>query len=491
MIRVLSLAMGAGRREADNADMNGRGTLRLSIGLWLVLAALVIAGCDRKEPPAPSAASRPSGPNVLWIAVDTLRADKLGCYGGTGGLTPNIDALAAESLRFEHAYGAAPWTLPSFATMYTSQAPVQHGADGRMDKDWTLKINGLRSGARTVAECFHDAGYATASVINVDWLTKSFGMTQGFANVDFEVYTDNVHVRPAVRTTDAALKWLNERPAGPFFLLVHYFDPHLVYDPPSPFRERFAAPPDRQPSEKPFGTAKQILRYRQGKIGLEPDMIRRSEKLYDGEVAYTDSEVGRLLAAVAEMGLADDTIVIFVADHGEEFYDHNGFEHGHTLYNELVHVPLMIRWPGHVAPGEVGATASLMDVAPTLCALSGVTPEPTFTGRDLLALRDEPVERPLLMHGNLWGPAHWGWLQDGYKLIRTGDGQVLLFNIREDPHEQNNLATAEPERVQQMSEDMRLAYEAAVAGAQNAPADSGVNLTPEQLERLRSLGYVE
>lgn len=458
---------------------------------WVLLGIAIVAGLwgiHRSTTPSPATgpAAVPPQPklNVLLIVVDTLRADRLGCYGSDLGATPNIDALAAESVRFEHAYAHAPWTLPSFASLLTSLPPPRHGAGGQLGQ-----FRPMAGAVRTVAECFTAAGYATCGVVNVDFLSNVFGVTRGFTELDFEAYGNNSQVRNATRTTDAALKWLGTSGKRPFFLMVHYFDPHLVYDPPAKYRKEFAAPEDQNDTSWVFGTLEQVIAYRQGKISFDAPTISRAEKLYNGEVAYTDHEVGRLLDGLAQMRLTDSTIVVFTSDHGEEFLDHGGFEHGHSLYNELMHVPLCIRAPGGPQPDVIGTAVGLMDVAPTLCALTDVTADPAFAGRNLLKLIDgtEPAARPIVMEGNFWGPPFRGWLCDGYKLI-DGPRGISLFNVQADPGEKTPLNQAEPDRLQRMFEDLRLAFRemAALAPGQTAP----VQLSPAELERLRSLGYI-
>ena len=443
------------------------------------LAALGVTGCDRDDDGRAAATS----PNVLLIVVDTLRADKLGCYGSDLGATPRIDAFAATGQRFERAYAQAPWTLPSFATIFTAQPPPRHRAGGQVGR-----FRRLPDSARTVAECFRDAGYQTASVVNVDFLTELFGMAQGFEHVDFEVYPNNVRMRPADQATDAAIAWLDGRDERPFFLFVHYFDPHLVYDPPGEYRERFAAPEDRADSSWVFGTRADVVGFRRGKRTFGDATIRRAEKLYNGEVAYTDHELGRLLDALDELKLADTTIVAFTSDHGEEFLEHGGFEHGHSLYDELLHVPLIIRQPGRAGPGVVGEAVGLVDLAPTLCAMAGVAADPAFAGRSLVPLIDGGVwqARPVMLEGNFWGPPYVGWLHEDYKLIMSPN-EVRLFNLRTDRGEQRDLSEAEPERCGAMSADLRLALKAMMEQAAGQPQPA--HIPPKELERLRSLGY--
>ncbi|HVP10946.1 MAG TPA: sulfatase [Phycisphaerae bacterium] len=418
----------------------------MTIRFWLVCVATLasLTGCGPSEP------QRSKKPSVLLVVVDTLRADKLGCYGSGLGATPNFDALARDGVLFEQAYSQAPWTLPSFATLLTSLAPPQHGAGGHVGK-----FTRLAPSAHTVAECFRDAGYATGEIVNVDYLTPPFGVTRGFTDVDFEVYDSNGLKRDAGRTTDAALSWIRKQQAKPFFLMVHYFDLHLVYSPPLEYRRQFAAPQDRDNSAWVFGTRQQISAFRNGEITFDEASIRRAEKLYNGEVAYTDAQFGRLLAELDKLGLRNETLVVLTADHGESFLDHGSFEHGHTLYNELLHVPLIMSWPGELEPSKVPLAVSLMDVAPTLCAQAGVKPASSFAGRNLFGSDGEPTDqtRPVLLEGNLWGPPLRGWMDGGYKLIVSPE-RSMLFDLRVDPWERNDLSAAQPQRVRKMRTEM-------------------------------------
>ncbi|MFQ5804978.1 MAG: sulfatase [Phycisphaerae bacterium] len=449
----------------------------------LAALALPLASCSRQ----PEAKDTPRR-SVLLIILDTVRVDKLGCYGGQLGATPRIDELAATGVRFDQAYSHAPWTLPACASILTSLYPPQHGAGGHLPIE---KLRKLPDPVRTVAECFRDHGYATAAVINVDFLTGSFGMTQGFTDVDFEVYPSNVQVRPARPTTDAALAWLESHRDQPFFLMVHYFDPHLLYAPPPQYRQRFAAPEDRDDNSWVFGTRRQIAGYRQGLVHFDDATVRRAERLYDGEVAYTDHEVGRLLDEMEQLGLANSTIVALTADHGEEFLDHGGFEHGHTLYEELVHVPLIIRAGKGTVGRRVSSVVGHVDLAPTLCELAGVEPDPAFVGKSLVSLMNGVVDEdhPIVFQGNFWGRPLRGWLQGGYKLIRSANGSDKLFNLVADPREQADLHSIDPERTRRMAQELDLALMKMFAHVRGE--DSAVELSPEELRRLQVLGYLE
>lgn len=476
------------------------------IGLALLLALLIAtgssacgdgsggaAGSGTQSSSAAGAAPRASAetPNVLVIAVDTLRADRLGCYGNPRGLTPNLDALAARGLRFEHAFSCAPWTLPSFASLFTSLAPQEHGAGGNV-KDG---FRGLAPDHETLAERCASARWRTGAIVNVEFLGRAFGLMQGFGDVDERVFQDNDHLRDARATTDAALAWLGGAQEQRFLLLVHYFDPHARYAPPRAFRERFADARDQRDETFQFGTREQVVLWRNKRVAPSADDFARAEKLYDAEVAYTDDEIGRLLRGLESNGRARDTLVVLVADHGEEFLDHGDWEHGHTLYDELLHVPLIVAQPGRVVAGVVAQPVSALDVAPTICGLAQLSPGAHFRGRDFsrVALgRAKELEggaTKLLALGNFWGPALESLRDDEWKLVRTpaaaGAPRRELFQWRDDPHEKTERCAGESAACERLTAELELLERALATRVRGAK----VELSPAERQRLRGLGY--
>jgi arylsulfatase A-like enzyme len=449
-----------------------------SIAALLLSVACGLASCGEDAP----------RPNVLLVLVDTLRVDKLGCYGDAPGLTPNVDRLAAESVLFENASAHAPWTLPAVASLLTALHPAQHRAGGA----WP-ELTSLDPSAETLPALFQRAGYETAAVINMAFLGPEFGLTRGFEHVDIEVFDNNRDVRAARATTTAALAWLARERDRPFFLMVHYFDPHLFYDPPEPYRSRFAAEEGRSGGGLEFGTRMDIARLRRNELAVEPETIERAERLYDGEVAYTDAQIGTLLDALGDLGLEESTLVVFTSDHGEEFLDHGGFEHGHTLYAELTRVPLMLRLPGVLEPRRIAASARHVDVAPTLCELAGIEPPAGFAGRSLLELTrgEAGADRPVLAHGNLWGPPLTSWRQGEYKLILGSEAEGAppeLYRWVVDPGEGEDLAPSRRDLVARLRENL-----AAFEGRMTQPAAegaAGVELSPETRRQLERLGYL-
>jgi len=457
--------------------------LRLPALAHALLPALsavpLLAACAR-----PGRSATPERPNVLLVAVDTLRADRIGAYGGNPDLCPRIDRLAREGVLFAHAFSHAPWTLPAFASLMTSLPPPAHGAGGQVDD-----FHGLPPGIPTLAERFQAEGYATGAIVNVDFLARPFGVTRGFAHLDVRAYEDNDNLRPAGATTDAALAYLREHRDGAFFLMVHYFDPHAEYRPPPAFRRRFAAPEDREDDRFRFGTRRQVVERRSGRLELRAPDIERAEKLYDGEAAYVDEQVGRLLDALAELSLATRTLVVFTADHGEEFLDHGDWEHGHTLYDELLRSPLLVRQEGRLLPRRVEAAVGHVDVAPTILALCGLEACATFQGRDLSsAIRGEnlPPAR-LLAFGNFWGPPLASLREGEYQLILAPDGRRQLYRWTSDPEERLDLAAGEVHLADELQAKLeRARIDAAAAGRGPGPR---VRLSSEEIRRLSAVGY--
>jgi arylsulfatase A-like enzyme len=301
---------------------------------WLGFLAF-LAGCSA-DPPRLAEPGGAAGMNVLVVTVDTLRADRLGCYGHAGARTPTIDGLAGNWLRFERATTVSPITLPSHASIFTGlEVPnhgVRHNGTFRLSPDHT-----------TLAERFSAAGYDTAAFVSAYVLERRFGLSQGFDKYDdrFDAHDPgpgSYPERPADRVTDRVIERLDSRGRAsdrPFFAWIHYFDPHGPYEPPAPFDESFAEAP------------------------------------YDGEVAFVDRELGRLLRA---LDTHEETLVVFTSDHGEGLGDHGEVTHADLIYDSTMRVPLIISNPRLFPGGEVvhDRLAATIDVVPTVVALVGL-----------------------------------------------------------------------------------------------------------------------
>jgi arylsulfatase A-like enzyme len=428
---------------------------------------LLAAGCA----PAP-----PSGGNVLLVVFDTTRADHLSAYGCPRPTSPNLDRLAAEGQRYDEAWSQAPWTLPAMASILTGQPPRVHGA-----MRGSAGIRPVAPGVTTLAERMHAAGYATGAVINVVWCSPRLSaLDRGFDRYDYhETDASNLGHRDAAATTDAALDWIDQVRDRPFFLVVHYFDPHLTYDPPPPYDTMFERG-DGPRVPRGFGSASQVFGIRDGSIPVPPPLRQSLIARYDGEIRFADEQFGRLREGLATRGAWDDTLVIVVGDHGEEFWEHGNFEHGHTHHRELMHIPLIVRDP-RAEPGRtIDTRVQQLDVAPTVLEFAGLPAASELPGHVL----GTDATRYAIGEGSLWSGELVSVRADTGTLIHNRTTGGTEYYRPEDPFELTPLPpdTAEARVLVGVIESLP-----------TAPGEPGEiePLDAEELERLRSLGYVE
>jgi arylsulfatase A-like enzyme len=389
------------------------------------------------------ACSREAGRlNIILIGVDTLRQDHLGCYGYERATSPNIDELAGRGVLCANAVSQCPWTLPSFASILTSLYPTQHGAG--------IDMNSMRTSFPTLAGMLAEEGYATGAVINVAVLSPAFGVDRGFAHYD--AAAPGVR-RIADEVTERALAWIESEKDGPFFLFVHYFDPHLSYSPPAPFDTLFD--PGYEGEVGRAFEQETFLRLKDRLYTASDRQTRADwahiEALYDGEIAFTDKAVGDLLAGIRSKGLEDRTLVVLVSDHGEEFMEHGGYGHGHTLFDEVIRVPLIFSLPGRLPEGvRVARQVRPVDIMPTILDLADVDGEYRPEGVSLVPLlRGEGP--PLPSDGAMFPPhlaysegLHRGGERKGVTaypwryVYHLPTGDEVLFNLAEDPGETHN-----------------------------------------------------
>lgn len=413
-----------------------------------LLLLLVLFACNRIE-----TEPRPPRPNLLLVTIDTLRADHVGAYGAEGDPTPALDWLAAGGVRFETALAAAPLTLPSHASIFTGLYPPRHGA----------RHNGLfelPADAETLAERVGAAGYATGAVIGSFVLERRFGLAQGFDHYDDSGFGERrsgpagYFERGADEVSDRALGWLMRAPE-PFFLWVHYFDPHSRYAPPARWAERFPGRP------------------------------------YQGEIAYADAQLARLFAWLVESGRAGRTLVVATSDHGESLDEHGEQTHGYTLYDATLRVPLLVRGPGVPVGRVVRGPVRTVDIAPTLLARLGLPgPEPT-DGEDLAPLwRGEERAGARVAYAEALAPRFdHGWsplfAARSERFLYVRAPRPELYDLEADPRQlENLLEDGAPEARAAAAElERRLAPLAAVAPGPAAELDAGTRAA------LRALGY--
>jgi arylsulfatase A-like enzyme len=478
--------------------------------LGVTLAALLAASScgGGGGTPGPGGSASGAKPNVLLIAVDTLRADHLGAYGFRGDISPHVDALARRGVRLERYTTVVPTTLASFTSMLTGKHPHTHGVF-RNGVHWPDGLEGIPS-------AFRKGGYETAAFIASYCLSSEFGVAQGFDRFDqnltvpFESDPNNKLVRPAAEVTAAAVSWLTERRADrPFFAMVHYFDPHAPYQPPPPYDTMFD-PGYRGPVTGSMGDIDVARRLLAASRGVHDANTRHLEALYAGEIRYADDEIGKLLLAVDRLGLAGNTLVVLTSDHGETLAEHDDyFNHGPSVYDTEIRIPLIVAGPGIGAAGGTAARpACNIDLAPTLLEYAGLPIQQGFEGHSFLASLRNPEPAPSsagrLLFAEATKPqsAEQGqrWpnrlkarcvLRGAFKVIHTPwlDDRWELYDLASDPLERKSLwggASLPRATVDELARALDRWSRTEPGGRPpEAPQDE------ETLKRLRALGYVD
>ena len=401
-------------------------------------------------------------PNLVLITLDTTRADHLGCYGYSGAKTPNIDALAGEGVLFAQALSPAPLTQPAHSSLMTGTYPTYHG----------VRVNGstaLSQSQTTLAEVLAAKGYETGAFIGAFVLDGRWGLNQGFRvyddQFDLEKYKhlDLAGVqRPADQVVDAALAWLEGREQEPFFTWIHLYDPHTPYEPPEPFLSEYGG--------------------------------RGPGGLYDGEIAFADSQVGRFVSWLEARGLDEKTVIVVVGDHGESLGSHGEGTHGYFVYDYALRVPLVVAAPfSELRAVRVESQVSMVDVFPTVLSLLGVDPETPVQGRSLLPAMFQSEDEPeAYAYGESMTPSlQFGWSalyclrSSRYKLIEAPKPE--LYDLVADPGETTNVYERYGAVAQEMTKELdRLMRET----AENAPAPEAADLDKETIESLAALGYL-
>ncbi|MGA1840177.1 MAG: tetratricopeptide repeat protein [bacterium] len=401
--------------------------------------------------------SRAKGPryNLLLITIDTLRADHLGCYGYNKVKTPAIDSLAKEGVLFTRAFTPVPVTLPSHVSIMTGQYPIQHG----------IRNNGnfiLGPDATTLAEVMKAQGYRTGACIGAFVLDSLFGLDQGFDFYDDSLPKEGAaailleNERRAEAVTQAGLNWLEKNKDAPFFLWLHYFDPHAIYLPPNPFKEEYKG------------------------------------NLYDGEIAYTDSCIDNLLQGMEKLELKERTIIILTSDHGEGLGEHGEPTHAIFIYDSTLQIPLIIRDPGGTLPsGKINAMVTTLDIFPTILDLLDLSSKEInlkFEGKSLMPLIIKKVDslHSEILCESLYPELNFGWSR--IEGVRTPEWKYVsaprpeLYNLIEDPKETKNLFP----QTTNVWQDKLTALKAALGPEK----ESAVSLDDQVRQRLESLGYV-
>ena len=450
---------------------------------WACLLATValggLCGCSR----TPSA-------SVVLIVVDTLRPDHLVTYGYARPTSPSLDEWAATGVVFENAYSSSPWTLPAFGTLFTGHYPTRHGAGvlraaGEQVASeaqpgpggGTNRFSRLDSSLATLGEVLRDCGYATAAFVSNPFLHPRFGIDRGFDDYD------HAPGRRARVVVDRSLDWIREHSSEPFFVVVHVMDPHLPYNAPEPWRGRFTDAVESQ-YEPPVAGARRIRRQIPQLSETDKEFIIAA---YDEEIAFVDEQISSLMNELERLEAWNDTLVIFTADHGEELFEHGGFEHGHSLYDEVARVPLIV-WSTRVSPGRVAAPVSLVDLMPTVLEAVGVDSDLDLSGNSLWPLLQGDsvsIDRAVLVEGMLYGAESKSVILWPNKLILDPtSGGKRLFDLAVDPGEHQDLTPNAGESVERLVSTLELLSSSRPERLQEAEMD------PRVMEQLRALGYI-
>jgi arylsulfatase A-like enzyme/Flp pilus assembly protein TadD len=403
-------------------------------------------------------APRPHPPNLLLVTIDTLRPDHLGCYGYDQIQTPSIDSLAAQGFRFTQAFTPVPITLPSHTVILTGTYPMMSGIH-----DFSGNI--LNSSQPTLASVLSARGYDTGAVIAAAVLDRRFGLNRGFDfyydHFDFSRLAESnldLMERPANQVVDQALQWLSKPRSKPFFLWVHFYDPHHPYKPPAPFNEKYKA------------------------------------NLYDGEIAFADSQLGRLLGYLKQRGVYDHTLIVFAGDHGEGLGEHGEATHGFFIYNSTLHVPLIVKpvvgakTPKAVVPAQV----SLVDLMPTTLGLLHIPVPSQVQGKNVAASLPEGGDASgSSLYSETYLPRiHFNWSElrglqvHNYHFISAPKPE--LYDNAEDPRELHNLYAEKPAVSSQLANQLTGIIRQDTPGQEMAQKST---LDPILAERLQALGY--
>lgn len=499
--------------------------LLLPVGVVFVLLPIGSApggGADLGEerPLSVTRRAAPDSPDVVLVTLDTLRADRLGPYGGS--LTPRMDRLAGEGVIFRRTLASSPWTVPSVASILTGLPNLRHGAGLPIHSGLTFQRTPLAARNTTLAERFAAAGYRTRAALGNGFLNPDLGMTQGLqeaANLQTQligayflrdlplprlvltfVSPEKIGDYRAEGLTRKALEYLAEDGEAPLFLWVHYVDPHSPYldDPsrldPDAFLQEVdeVRPPVRDDGTvvgEAFTATGQV---RGGMLWLNPEDKRRLVEYYDRAVAYLDQELGPLFDALRERRSSRRVLLAVVADHGEEHWDHGQFEHGHDYYREVTEVPFFLWGPGIVPEGvTVDDVVGLVDVGPTLLDLAGLEvpePEAEDEGRSLVPrMRGGGETPPRFCGGNLYGQPSVLVEEGRWRYILRSDGRDELYDVLADPGERANVALVHPE----VSERYRTLVAPRLAAYLEQEGGTAAALSAETLKTLQSLGYVQ
>ncbi len=421
--------------------------------------------------------------NLLIVLVDTLRSDHLGYHGYSTPTSPQIDSLARKSIVFMNHYSQSSRTGPSVASIFTGLHPRSHGVINPLSH---FDAKGTLSDAQvTLAEILKKNGYSCYGYIANPNITSRFGFGQGFDHYEFLTSM-------AAPDLNRMANRIIEEEKGPFFLYLHYMEPHSPYKAPRSYGQMFI---ERGYGGPINGSHQQLDEIVAGRLIPGPEDVRHLEALYDQEIRYFDDMFVQLLNSLEKNNLHDNTLVMFMADHGEEFWDHGSVLHGYTLYEEQLHVPMFIYDPRRESPSSVDAITRHIDLLPTILEILGIEDDVEVQGRSLLpwveGRETSPAVGPVYAQVSLRAVKIVklaSFMKDGWKLIANDlpEKSEELYHIQRDPKETQNVYTSE-EKMARLVKSELTTFEKSLPKAKVGE----IELTDEEIERLRSLGYIK
>ena len=459
--------------------------------LMALALILFVTGCGNDRPE-----SRPrTDPQVIIIGLDTVRGDHLGIAGMEEIRTPNIDALAGDGVYFTRCQATAPWTGPSFASLYTGLLPYRHGFIGG-------NYAGLDTSLTTVAEIMQAEGYATGGFVAVKWLTEKFGMFQGLKERK-AIYLGREGLE-AKEVTTQGMRFVGRHADKPFYLFLHYYDAHAPYEPPAPFDRLYYGGNEKAPGELLLDT---VLSDRNQipQANRESGMYDWLEgvtdwdypvKQYAAGVSFVDDHVGQVIGNLKKRGLYDDALIVLVSDHGEHMTEHDIYFTHAMPYEEALQVPLIIKWPGGEFAGtRVDDRVSILDVLPTILGVMGREVPAGLDGEDLQGLARDPGSRPdraLVAEHGTHKRFHKTLTEGDWKLFLTAEeGEITrrLFNLAQNPNETIDLAYEYPDKLEELTRRLWEICDGEDRLVDRAPVGKD-KIDAKTREQLRSLGYI-
>jgi arylsulfatase A-like enzyme len=530
-------------KRSSGSIFNKPAAAVISILVFVLIAGIFLVTRNEGRRPVERQDKNTSAqkPNVVLITMDTVRADHLSCYGYPRQTSPHVDNLARDAVIFKNAHATTSWTLPSHASIFTGLYPSRHGADRKSDdspainsvdknlnywnKMMLSNFTRLSGAHHTLAEILKDGGYKTAGIIGGIFCTSIFGLEQGFDYYDDEIPSFNINFfalyqaidmffslddifsqqgylgkRIAVHLNDSAYPWLEKNSAQPFFLFINYMDAHTPYLPPQSYGRYFTTIPKEiiKKRNPPFDVSYISAETRlMNAVTYNGQHLTKEEKelimgQYDGGIRYLDDYLGRLFDKLKALNVYDNTLIIITSDHGEAFGEHNHMEHGRTLYEEVLRVPLIIKYPApYQRRGLIEKRVSLVDLLPTVLAFLNYPVPADIDGKTIEALPAD-IFAELKLTPEETRKKELRDLKALYegkeKYIWSSDGAGELYNLEADPLEEQNLFGTYPLRVEVM--DKTLKNWVASFKGRNIEGEKA-QIDNQALEKLRALGYVE